>query len=229
MKNMKRTIAVLVAVSLMIGCAIGGTMAWLTSGTDPVVNTFTVSDVDIMLTETDPENDDNALNNSYQMIPGWTIDKDPVVTVKAGSEDCYVFLKVTENIDAGNYSFDDFIAYQIDEHNWTQLNDANNQPIDGVYYCKATAIGADRAIKVLGPGSYTDPMDKIVTGDEVTVTWTNNQVAVKPSVTKEMMEAANGSQPTLTFKACAVQLMKNNTTEFTVTEAWGNAPEDFKN
>ena len=42
MKNMKRSVALLVAIALLIGCAAGGTMAWLTMKTQDVVNTFTV-------------------------------------------------------------------------------------------------------------------------------------------------------------------------------------------
>ena len=45
------------------------------------------------------------------------------------------------------------------------------------------------------------------------------------TVTKADMNALNadGAQPTLTFTAYAVQLNKNNTTEFTAAEAWALA------
>lgn len=51
----KRTLALLVALVLVVGCIIGGTLAWLTAKTDAVVNTFTTSDIDVTLTETEEE------------------------------------------------------------------------------------------------------------------------------------------------------------------------------
>ena len=45
MKNRRnvsnKTVAILLALVLAIGCAVGGTLAWLISQTNPVVNTFT--------------------------------------------------------------------------------------------------------------------------------------------------------------------------------------------
>ena len=63
----KRTLALLVALVLVVGCIIGGTLAWLTAKTDAVVNTFT------------------------------TIHKDPKTTVVKGSEECYLFVKVEKS------------------------------------------------------------------------------------------------------------------------------------
>lgn len=76
----KRTRALLVAMVLVVGCIIGGTLAWLTTKTDAVVNTFTAGDIDVTLTETKEE---------YKMVPGRIIHKDPKVTVEKGSEECY--------------------------------------------------------------------------------------------------------------------------------------------
>ena len=48
------------------------------------------------------------------MIPGKTLAKDPMVTVEAGSEACYLFVKVeetmptVENPAGGNYAFSDY-------------------------------------------------------------------------------------------------------------------------
>ena len=224
MKSMKRTIAVLVAVSLMVGCVIGGTLSWLTSKTENVTNVFTTSDINVELKEHeyDPEKNELLLDkettkgdNDFKMIPGWTIPKDPWVTVKANSEDCYVFLKVEEKggnvtVDGVTHNFDSFIHYDIDPNNWTQLTDGDNDEVAGVYYCVAQDITNDRNIKVLG---YTDNQG----------TFHNNQVYVKETVTKEMMNAVTeATKPTLTFTAYASQMYKNNTETFEVYEAWMN-------
>lgn len=83
-----KTFVVMLALVLALGCAVGGTIAWLTKTTDPVINTFTYGNIDIDLTET---------VRTYKIVPGQDIDKDPKVTVKAGSEDCYLFVKVVED------------------------------------------------------------------------------------------------------------------------------------
>ena len=47
MKNMKRSVALLVAIALLIGCAAGGTMAWLMDKTTAVTNTFVAGNINI--------------------------------------------------------------------------------------------------------------------------------------------------------------------------------------
>ena len=82
MKNRRnvsnKTVAILLALVLAIGCAVGGTLAWLISQTNPVVNTFTYGDINIDLKE--------DTKGPYTITPGKAITKDPKVTVKANSE-----------------------------------------------------------------------------------------------------------------------------------------------
>lgn len=47
-----RVLVALVAVVLLIGCAAGGTVAWLVSKPAAIVNTFTIGNIDATLTET---------------------------------------------------------------------------------------------------------------------------------------------------------------------------------
>lgn len=177
----KKTLALLVALVLVIGCIIGGTLAWLTAKTDPVVNTFSTSDIDITLTET---------KEDYKMVPGWTIHKDPKATVVAGSEECYLFVKLEKST-----NFDGYMTCEIAD-GWTAL-----EGVDGVYYREVNTADMGTSYSVLK----------------------DDQVTVKGTVTKEMMAQAKNNEPTLTITAYASQLMKNNNTEFTVTEAWANA------
>lgn len=98
----KKSIALLASLVLVVGIAAGGTLAWLIDDTDPVVNTFSTSDVDIDLNETP--------NLDLQMVPGKPIMKDPKVTVKAGSEKCYVFVKIDKSDNYGTYMNDYTLA-----------------------------------------------------------------------------------------------------------------------
>ncbi len=98
----KKSLALLLAVVLVVGVAAGTTLAWLIDSTGSVVNTFTTSDVDIDLTETE--------NLDLQMVPGKTITKDPKVTVTANSEKCYVFVKIEKSANYDTYLNDYTLA-----------------------------------------------------------------------------------------------------------------------
>lgn len=166
----KATIAV-VALALVLCFAIGGTLAWLVAKTDPVINTFTYGDINIALSET--------TGKKYKMIPGNDITKDPKVTVEAGSEACWLFVKVEKS---GN--FDTFMTYAIAE-GWTQLKkNAEGVAItDLIYYREVTATTTDMDFHVLA----------------------NDSVLVRDDVTKDMLNADDFNEPTLTFTAYAVQ------------------------
>lgn len=176
-----KPLLVAMAVVLLIGCVAGGTLAWLTSTPSAVTNTFTTSDITITL--------DESTGNTYKMIPGWTITKDPKVTVQAGSEKCYVFIEVSE----GN-NFSNYMTYGITT-DWTKLQ-------DGVYY------------RVVDASNAADDVEIGILKD--------NKVTVLNTVTKSDMTTAANAQPTLTFKAYAIQYMKNNTDNFTPEEAYTN-------
>ena len=83
-----RGLVLVLALALIVGVAGGATFAWLTAKTDPVVNTFTYGDINITLAEN--------TGSDYKIIPGVDIRKDPKVTVEAGSEACWLFVKVDE-------------------------------------------------------------------------------------------------------------------------------------
>lgn len=159
----KKTLALVLALTLLVAGVVGGTLAWLTDRTAEVKNTFTVGDINIGLTET---------TTDYKMVPGNTIAKAPTVTVKANSEACWLFVKVTKS-----ENLDTFITYAIAE-GWTAL-----PGVDGVYYREVPASAADQTFSVLA----------------------DNAVTVKDTVTKEMLTADGFTNPTLTFKAYAIQ------------------------
>ena len=171
-----KLVVAMLAVTLLIGCAIGGTVAWLTANTAPVVNTFTYGDINITLTET--------TGSDYKIIPGVDISKDPKVTVVGGSEDCWLFVKVKADnwptFAKENETLK--VAYAID-NGWTQ-GDGTNIPSD-VYYRSVTASNTDQVFGVLSG-------DKITVSDELTKAEIN-----------DLNGAAK--TPKLTFTAYAVQ------------------------
>jgi len=196
----KKIIAIALCAALAVGGVVAGSLAWLTDS-EAVENTFTVGNVDIDLTETN--HDDNGQNtsdpnkNSYKMIPGIEIDKDPKVTVVKDSEACYLFVKVEEtNPTNTNKTLKDYLSYTVNTGDvgekddvvtggWTAL-DTEKYP--GVYY---RVVNAETA----------------KAGEDYYVL-TDNKVTVNTSVTKADMDALEedgATLPKLTFTAYAIQ------------------------
>ncbi len=91
----KKGLIISLSLLLVLCFAAGATLAWLLDTTDPVVNTFSPSNIEITLVESDSDDaDTDATKNSYKMLPGTTIKKDPKVTVLKGSEACWLYVKV---------------------------------------------------------------------------------------------------------------------------------------
>lgn len=135
---MKKNKKILMALAL-VGCAIllvvgsiAGTVAYLTS-VKRVTNTFTVGNVSITLDESDmtaadPTTATRVQANTYHLLPGQTYTKDPIVHVAANSEECYLFVKVVNQIASVEKAGATEIAEQIEANGWTVYND-----VDGIY------------------------------------------------------------------------------------------------
>lgn len=163
----RKPIALLLALTMILGVAIGGTLAWLTDSTDAVTNTFTTSDINITLTESE--------NLDLQMVPGHTITKDPKVTVEGGSEAAWLFVKVEESD-----NFGDFMTYDIAD-GWTELQ-------AGVYYREVDASANDQEFEVIEGNTVTvlgtvtkGMMEDIIDGteDEPTLVFTAYAIQLK--------------------------------------------------
>lgn len=138
-----KTLVALLSLVLLLGCSLGGTLAWLSDSTDPVKNTFTVGDINISLDES---------TTDYKIVPGVDIAKDPKVTVKANSEACWLFVKVDE-ANWPTFQEDDAttrkVGYAIAE-GWTALPN-----VTGVYYRKVSASTVDQPFPVLADNKVT--------------------------------------------------------------------------
>ena len=145
MKKRTKMLTLAVSVVMVLVCIVGGTLAWLTAESDEVVNTFTSSDIEIELRETK-----GGKRHEFKMVPGHTIDKDPVVTVTDSSEDCYLFVKLEKS-----NNFDEFLTYKMAE-GWTELTEGN-----GVYYRIVRRADEVKSFSVLKD-------DQVVVEDEVT-------------------------------------------------------------
>ena len=79
--NSKKLIVLLLVLMLLIGSVIGGTVAFLMTKTDPVTNTFVAGNIGVLtLTESDTAVKTADGKNTYVIIPGKNITKDPKVS-----------------------------------------------------------------------------------------------------------------------------------------------------
>lgn len=197
-QSAKKVMLVLVAGIFILGSVAAGSLAWLIDETDPLTNTFVYGDINIDLYETDTglDQDNDARTNTYKMMPGEDIIKDPKVTVMQSSEDCWLFVKL-EKLN----NFDEFMEYTIlvGDNDWKVL-DAINHP--GVYY---------RAVSA----------DEVKDDDKVFSIIQNDKVTVKGNVTKQMLnDLTDATYPRLKVTAYAVQRSETIDAIDTAIEAW---------
>lgn len=140
MKAKTKTKALLMSLCavLLVAASVLGTMAYLTDSKD-VKNTFTVGNVAITMDETDVDdstpNKERDQANSYKLLPGHTYTKDPIIHVDANSEDCYLFVKVDNQIAAIEANGNTTVAAQMATKGWKAVEGK-----DGIYvYVGTTA------------------------------------------------------------------------------------------
>lgn len=157
---MKKSKAILMVVCamLLVAASVMGTLAYLTS-TATVTNTFSVGNVAITMDETDVDNSttDAARDtaNSYKLMPGHEYVKDPIIHVATGSEDCYLFVKVVNEI--ADIEGATTVADQMDANGWTCI-DATN----GIY-----VYGSDTAPNKVQASANVPVFDTFTVADTV--------------------------------------------------------------
>lgn len=203
----KKAFTLMLAVLLVLGCSVGATLAYLTATTNEVKNTFTVGKVAITLDEHvyDPttntlktENEETEAKeeelvgangtNTYKLIPGKNMPKDPFVTVKAGSEKCWLFVRIDEANLALN-STENAVKYSLDDDAWNTLTLSGYADGVRVYYRIVDANASDQKLYVLGK-------DGLCTDD----THGNGCVTINADITSSFQ-----STPVLKFTAAAIQ------------------------
>lgn len=128
MKNTKKTLLVIVAMILMCAMSAAVTLALYTATTENMENTFTFGNVDIIVDEVD--NDDPTVRiqdgNSYDVDPGFTYAKDPIVH-NEGSEKAWARVAVALNKNVHD-EFAEF--YAEDPATLTKLDVLKNFVVD---------------------------------------------------------------------------------------------------
>ena len=171
MKTRTKVLLLTLCAALLVCATVLATMAFLTD-TAKVKNTFTVGNVDITLNEAKvtvygkADGTDRVTENTYKLIPGKTYTKDPTVTVDTDSEDCYLFVKVENDIANAliSTSTNDTktIADQMEDNGWTLLSGSSN-----IYY-QQDAKKADDKVPVFSTFTVSSNVADLSTYDGTT-------------------------------------------------------------
>lgn len=136
-----RTYLVLVVSLVLIAAtAVSPTFSWLSAQTDPVVNTFAGGAISLIVDEAPVGPDgvqidgDRVTANRYKYVAGAQLDKDPTPTVLKGSDECYVFLCLENNLN-------DLFALNIQTDAWKQVAVSGNRTL----YAYAARVNAEAA------------------------------------------------------------------------------------
>lgn len=175
MKNARKVLLLVLCLVLVVSATVMGTLAYLTASTSAVENTFSVGNVAITLVES-PRNDDGTYgnpaagtHNQYPMIPGATYTKDPVVTVTAGSEKCYLFVKFEEGTNnSGKLEY----TSNLKTPDWTKLEGVTG--VDNVWYRVVDKSETDTSFQLLAENEIkiSDEVKNGDTADGLNLTYT---------------------------------------------------------
>lgn len=179
----KKTLTIAIALVLVVALAVGATYAYLTATTGPVTNTFTagkaVAQGDLKLYEhlanqnTDgtyslDKKANTVTSNTYTVMPGVNLPKDPTVEVTAANGPYYLFVEVTKGAKVDG----DTLKYTVDSSKWFRLTSIKDREVyvyavDGA---EATILNDKlNATPVLEAISATDPNTIQVSTDNAKV------------------------------------------------------------
>lgn len=185
----KKSIALtLTAVMLALAVGIGGTIAYFTSTTEEVKNTFTTGNVGIKLDEavvtktgdTWTAGNERVKTNTYETVyPGAVLPKDPTIHVNADSQEAYVAMKVVVTkanewktaLEAKNIQLADVVKGH-DENKWTRVGgvkfDNVNDTATYFYMYKTTVKAGDSCMlfnQVIIPAAFDNTEMTAINGE----------------------------------------------------------------
>lgn len=204
MKRTKKVLSFVLCALLLVSATVATTVAYLTDD-DSVTNTFTVGNVKITLDEKDVDNstEDSERDqaNSYKLLPGQTYVKDPTIHVsdEDNIEDCYLFVKVTNEIETIEGA--KTVETQMLEKGWEKL-----EGVTDVWYWT-------------GDKDATNVTEKQVAVPKDTDVYVFDNFTIASTVDNTTLETYKGKQ--IIVKAYAIQ-----TAGFdgkTAKEIWGAA------
>ena len=151
---MKKTLTIVMAMVLVAAVAITGTLAYMSAQAAPVTNTFKFGNMEITLDESKVDENgqiitgegaQRVVKNEYKVTPGATVAKNPTVHVVKGSEKCYVYVSVQNNMLIDGKE----VASYTPNAGWTKIGE--NTAEHTVVYKYNNVVDASSGTKDLTP------------------------------------------------------------------------------
>lgn len=207
MKKFKYVMIGALSSAVLATCIVAPTLAWLSSKSDEVVNTFDGGEIRVKMDEAKVDKDGKKLpseprvtENTYKFVAGSELDKDPTPTVLKGSISAYVFV---------NLKNDNPDVFSVDIQNkWAKVAQKDGQSLY-VYKTKVDASNAEEDVKL-------DPLFTKVT---VATTLTSEQL-------KTMKEVSDKQFIKTQTYAIQSQVIENNAAIDQAAAEFGYADTD---
>jgi len=200
---MKKRKIILAAVALLALFFIGGTMAYFTDQ-EHAVNTFTLGNVDITLTETSWDS-----TNAEGLLPGATVAKNPVIN-NVGTSPAYVFLEVIEPC----YDNVKIFEYTPDS-GWVSISGGSCAASSGISTATTVyAYGTASAMTTLNASASTSALFS-----SVTLKSTLDETAIN-TLRQAAADTNNPVPVQITVNAYAIQ--KDNLASAVPSTVWAN-------
>ncbi len=165
----KKVLLLVVMAVLLVVSTVFGTLAWLTSETETITNTFTYGKVEITMDEAPVDingqiiDGDRRTMNDYKLVPGRTYTKDPTIHVDAESENCFVMVKIDNQLgeDATFELIDLPAEYSANGSSvsWVEYTDVAEGDVKVYYLPVAVVPGAD--VKVFEEFTFSSDVGSV--------------------------------------------------------------------
>lgn len=169
--KLKQILAIVLSVALVACISVAATVAYLTSTTEQVTNTFTVGDIEITLDENTVDENGKMITtspavtheNDYHLYPGSEYDKNPTVHITdKNSENSWIFVAVKNEI--LGIEDETKIATQIEENGWDMLYELNDG-VFTVYYMEYDKTSTDKDLEVFSTFKIKESVNNTTLAD----------------------------------------------------------------
>ena len=166
----KRVLLALAIGACLCLAGVFGTLAYLQTSTDTISNVMTAGHVDSDDVTIDEASVDEygvkltgasarrtASGNAYTLLPGHTYVKDPTIHIAAGTEPCYLYVCVDNQLASAEATGTGSIASQLTSNGWTAMTAAEkgNCSQSGTVYYHSVANADQAAHDVVAFESFT--------------------------------------------------------------------------
>lgn len=187
MKKSKKFLVFILSLAVITVTSISPTFSWLSAKSERVVNTFAGGAISIVVDEAPvgPDGEklpgDRVTENRYKYVPGAVLDKDPTPTVLKGSDECYVFMYIENELT-------DKFSLNIDTANWKAVATSGGNTLYA-YSAKVNAENADSDVK-LNPIFTQVTVSDTLTAEEINTMGEKTLCATAYAVQTESMSSS---------------------------------------